>query len=260
MALQTGVFKFTGRLDNVIGYRRNGKYFFRSMPQKVRQTSATRQASRQFGIASRKGKLIRRAFTPYLDMRYDGSLVNRLNKLLIQSGRDNIQALRRFRFNRHTGIEKMFVLPPVFTASGALHIPAQELLRQGNNTHLEVRLIAVRINFAEQRITNADASTAIIDLREESFNGMALSVPVEGDGTLMVVLQCRACTLCNGELCRSGDRRYMAADMISITEPAEKATPEEGAQKNLTRRPAIRIRIPNRRSNILPRAFPPPRE
>ena len=222
MALQTGVFKFTGRLDNVIGYRRNGKYFFRSMPHKVRQTSATRRASRYFGIASRKGKLIRTALLPHLDMRYDGTLVNRLNKLFIQAGRNNFPDLKGFHFNRHTGMEKLFMAPPIFTTNGTLHIPAQELLPQGTNTHLEVRLVAVRVDFATQRVISSDASTAIIDLNEP-FNGMALSVAIEGEGALMVVLQCRACTTCNGVLYPSGDRRYMAADMISITVPAEKA-------------------------------------
>lgn len=190
------------------------------MPDKVRQTSATRRASRYFGIASRKGKLIRNAFRPQLDMRYDGTLVNRLNKLFIEAGRNNFPNLEGFRFNNHTGIEKLFLVPPVFTTNGTLHIPAQELLPQGRNTHLEVRLIAVRLDFNTQRVISSDASTAIIDLNEP-FNGMALGVPVEGNGALMVVLQCRACTACNGVLSPSGDRRYMAADMISLTLPLE---------------------------------------
>jgi hypothetical protein len=41
MAKQTGLFQFTGKLDNVIGYRRNGNYFVRSMPVTVKQTTAT---------------------------------------------------------------------------------------------------------------------------------------------------------------------------------------------------------------------------
>jgi hypothetical protein len=231
MALQTGVFKFTGRLQNVIGYRRNGKYFFRSMPDKVKQTAATRHAARRFGMASRKGKLIRKAFRPYLDMRYDGTLVNRLNKLFIQSGTNGLQALRGFHFNRHTGLEKMFLVPPVFTVNGTLHIPAQELLPQGRNTHLEVRLIATRIDFTTQRVLSTDVASALIDLNPDiPFNGMALSVPVEGEGTLMVVLQCRACTACNGHLQPSGDRRYMAADVISLLVPPEKMMNNKGAQ------------------------------
>ncbi|HEY0612720.1 MAG TPA: hypothetical protein VGD35_23750 [Chitinophaga sp.] len=227
MALQVGICKFTGRLDNVIGYRRNGKYFLRSMPDKVRQTAATKRAARHFGMASRKGKLIRKAFRPHLDMRYDGTLVNRLNKLFIQAGRDNFPNLQGFHFNRHTGLEKLFIEPPVFTVNGTLHIPAQELLPQGNNTHVELRLIATRISFTANRVISTDVSTAIIKLNEdERFNGIALNVPIEGEGVLMVALQYRSCKECNGLLYPSGDRRYMAADIIHMIVPlAETATP-----------------------------------
>jgi len=225
MALQTGVLKFTGRLQNVIGYRRNGKYFLRSMPDKVRQTAPTKRAARHFGMASRKGKLIRKAFRPQLDMRYDGTLVNRLNKLFIQAGKDDFPKLQGFHFNRHTGLEKLFVIPPVFTVNGALYIPAQELLPQGNNTHIELRLIATRISFAENRVVSTEVATAIIELNEDQpFNGMALNVPVEGEGALMVALQYRSCKTSNGVLFPSGDRRYMAADMISVAIPAEELT------------------------------------
>jgi len=232
MALQSGVLKFTGRLQNVIGYRRNGKYFLRSMPDKVRQTAATKRAARHFGMASRKGKLIRKAFRFHLDMRYDGTLVNRLNKLFIQAGKDRFPNFQGFHFNRHTGLEKLFVLPPVFTVNGTLHIPAQELLPQGNNTHIELRLIATRISFTENRVISTDVSTAIIELNNEPFNGMALSVPVEGEGALIVALQYRSCKASNGILYPSGDRRYMAADIISIAVPAEQALTGKAPRKH----------------------------
>ena len=222
MALQVGIHKFTGRLDNVIGYRRNNKYFLRSMPDKVRQTAATKRAARRFGIASRKGKLIRAAFHPHLGLRHDGTLVNRLNKLFIQAGRNNFPDLQGFHFNRHTGLEKLFTIPPIFTVNGTLHIPAQELEPQGANTHLEVRLIAARIDFRTQRVLSSESSTAIIDLDENiPFNGLALSVPTEGEGILMVTLQCRACKAINGILYASNDRRYIAADVIHLVVPAE---------------------------------------
>jgi hypothetical protein len=224
MALQTGLFKFTGQLNNVIGYRRNGKYFFRSAPEKVRQTAATKRAACSFGIASRKGKLLRHALCAHLDVRYDGTLINRLNKLFIQAGRAHFPDLQGFHFNKHTGLEKLFTLPPVFTANGTLHIPAQELLPQGKATHVELRLIAARIDFAAHRVLSTDVSTAIIELKEdELFNGMALSIPTEGKGAFVVVLQYRSYTICNGTPSFSRDRRYMAANIIHINVPAQKA-------------------------------------
>ncbi len=222
MAKQTGLFKFTGKLDNVIGYRRNGVHFVRSMPATVKQSTATRRASRNFGVASGKGKLIRRALLPYLHLRYDGTLVNRLNKTLIQSGHHQLQGLEGFRFNRHTGIEKLFPLPPALTAEGVLTLPAQALPKPGGATHLELRVIAARINFAERRIINTETVTELIDLNSD-FNGLELPVPGCGRGTLLLVLELRACTLRDGVIGPAGDRRYMAVDVVGVVPPAAPA-------------------------------------
>lgn len=46
MAKQAGIVLFTGKLENQVGYCRNGKYFTRAVPQKVQQTLATRQSAR----------------------------------------------------------------------------------------------------------------------------------------------------------------------------------------------------------------------
>jgi hypothetical protein len=220
MGKQTSVIKFTGRIGNLIGYRRNGVHYVRSMPDKVRQSSATRRAARNFGIASRKGKLIRRALLPQLNMRYDGTLVNRLNKALIQAGYTNPDALQGFRFNSHTGLEKIFAQAPVFLPEeGVLKLPAQELLPLGPATHLEIRLVAARVDFKERRIIHVQTALETVNL-EEGFNGMELSVPITGKGSLILVIQARGCTGTNGKILPLGNRRYMAADIVSVLTPA----------------------------------------
>lgn len=206
MAKQTGLFQFTGKLGNVIGYRRNGNYFVRSMPVTVQQTSATRRASRNFGIASRKAKLIRQAIMPQLDLNYDGSLVNRLNKTLIQA-----KSLEGFRLNKHTGVEKFFSVQPVMQ-NGRLIIPAQSLPQQGAATHLELTVVATRISFVEQRIIQPQKETITIDINTP-FKGTELAASFPGKGTLFVVLQVK---VLNGKE-TSADRRFMAANIMAVT-------------------------------------------
>lgn len=63
MARQNSLIIFTGKLGNLIGYQRNGRYFLRSAPEKVKQTPATRRAARRFGMISKKAALIRKQFT-----------------------------------------------------------------------------------------------------------------------------------------------------------------------------------------------------
>jgi hypothetical protein len=128
MATQMSVIPFTGKLGNLIGYKRNGKYFLRSMPECVRQTAATRRASRRFGIASRKGAFIRNAFYSHLDIHCDGGHINRLNRVLIAAG-DNHAAITGFRFNQHTGVDRFFAVAPRLLRNGILNIPAQTIAR-----------------------------------------------------------------------------------------------------------------------------------
>lgn len=215
MAKQKGIFKFTGKLDNVIGYRRNGVWCVRTMPDKVKQSSATRQSARRFGMASRKGKLIRRAVLPYLDAHYDGTIGNRLNRTLIQAGGHNLQAIQGFRFNRVTGLEKIITLAPRLMEDGHVHIPAQELPMLGKATHLEISLITARVNFAEKRIVDVNSDVKVCKL-DEPFNGADLHAPAPGKGTLIVIVQARTC---NGQLYPVGGRKYSAANIIAVVPP-----------------------------------------
>ena len=214
MATQTSLFTFTGKAGNMIGYYRDGKHYFRSMPAQVRQTSATRRAALRFGVASKKGRLIRSAFTHDLDVRCDGSYINRLNKLLIQAGSNNQAALAGFRFNQSTGTDKFFTKAPTLSRDGVLHIPAQTLPQFKGVTSLEVKVIASRVHFAERRVVNTE--TALLSLNPgETFAGAALDVDVPGKGTLIVTLQVR---VMYGQDA-STNRKYLAADIIAVKEP-----------------------------------------
>jgi hypothetical protein len=218
MAKQTSVYKFTGKLDGLIGYRRKGVHCVRTMPQEVRQSAATKKASQHFGIASRKGRLIRRAVAGHLEVGYDGSLVNRLNKALIQAGNHHLQALEGFQFNQHTGLDKFFAKPAVVSPQGVVSIPAQVLPERKDIICWKIKAIAVRINFAEQRVVGTGAVEETIDAHQP-FNGADLEATVPGKGTLLIVLQVRGYKEDNGKLYASGDRRYMAAGIVAVVAP-----------------------------------------
>lgn len=211
MAKQTGIILFTGKLENQVGYRRNGHYFIRAMAQSVRQTGATRQSAREFGIASNKAKLIRHAIGPLLDITPDNTCVNRLNKALIQAGNERLQELQGFRFNRHAAVEQFFCQQPVLTSGGTWHIPAQELLPQGNATHLHITAIAVRISFMQRRIISSRTRAVTIDLNKP-FNGAVLDLNLRGHGTLLHVLQVNTST----NRAALSSRRFSAADIMQV--------------------------------------------
>jgi hypothetical protein len=216
MAKQASLIKFTGRLGNLIGYRCNGEHYLRSMPEKVRQTTATRRAAQRFGACSRKGRLIRRAFAGELDIYCDGGYVNRLNRALILGG-NNTEAVTGFRFNQQTGTDRFFSAPPTLSQAGILHIPAQAMLWQHRDiAALEVKVIAARISFGGHRVVRTETARLILDQREP-FAGAALALDLPGTDTLIVAMQVRAIR-CDGSL--SANRKYYAADIIAVREPS----------------------------------------
>ena len=212
MAKQTSLLTFTGRLGDLIGYRRNDGYFIRSTPQAVRQTAATRRAARRFGEASKNGRLVRSAFAPALNIPCDGGHVNRLNKAFIAAGTNAPGALAGFRFNRHASTGTFFTVPPALSRNGILRIPAQQLPQLKGIQQLEVKVIAARVHFAGRRVTGTDTAVMYIDPRLP-FEGASLPMEVPGEGTLVVTLQVR----CFRDGALTGQRAYMAADIIAVT-------------------------------------------
>ena len=234
MAKQLSIIPFTGKLGNIIGYERNGKYFLRSMPDIVRQTTATRRASRRFGIASRKGALIRHAFYADLDIRCDSGHINRLNKVFIAAG-DNHAAITGFRFNQHTGTDHFFTVTPQLFSNEILHIPPQTIARYKGIIALEVKVIATRIDFVSRHVTGSGTTTLMID-PDLPFAGTDITLDIPGAGTLVVVLQVRA-------LHKDGisvNRQHLAADIIAVATPQ---TPKSFYKRNYPQRVILQVRL-----------------
>ncbi|SFO99171.1 hypothetical protein SAMN05428949_7091 [Chitinophaga sp. YR627] len=213
MARQTAIILFTGKLGNNIGYERNGKHFLRSAPKAIRQTQATRRASRRFGACSTKGRLIRHAFYPELDVRCDSSHVNRLNKLLIQAAGDHT-AIKDFRFNRTTGIDRFLPVSPEMNRNEVLHIPAQQITQREQFTALELKVIAVRIDFNNLQVTGTDTIAMMIDAGQP-FNGTDIPLYVAGEGTLLLTIQIRGFHKDSP----SANKQFLAADIITVIPP-----------------------------------------
>ena len=237
MAKQTSLLTFTGRLGDIIGYCRNDRYFLRSMPQTVRQTAATRRAARRFGDASRKGRLIRSAFSAALDVPCDGGHVNRLNKALIAAGSRDIAG---FHFNHRATADIFFAVMPAVFKNGTVRIAAQQLPQFKGIHALEVKVIAARIDFAKGRVTGTDAALIYIDPRQP-FEGASLHVDIPGNGILVVTLQVRGFR--DGVV--SGERKYLAADIIAAVDQQKPpcyhkpAYPQNAGVASPVRMPAI---------------------
>lgn len=229
MAQLDSIITFSGKLGNVIGYSRDGKHFLRSRPSTVQQTTGTRRAAHRFGVASRKGALIRSAFAADIDIPCDGGHGNRLTKTIIQAGRNNHAGLAGFRFSKHTGLDAFFSRRPAFSRDGRLHIPHRSLHHQEGFPQLEVKVIATRIDFAGRRVTGNGTAVLYIDL-QQPFEGADIAIDVPGKGTLIITMQVRGF---DGEHA-SLNRKYQAAEIIAVMDEKplkvirKKALPQYG--------------------------------
>ena len=214
MATLNSLFPFTGKLGNVIGYRRNGKFCLRSRPTTVKQTAPTRRASQRFGMASTTAALIRKTNYGQLDVRPDSKHVNRLTTTLIPSGGNDIDNITGFRFNQQTGTDRFFPLPPKLSAAVILPIPSQTLPAPKYIPALDVKVLVSRLNFATCKVVGTESAVLVIDT-SEPFNGAAVALDVPGEGTLIVTLQVRGM---KDNIC-SGNRKHFAADIVAVQPP-----------------------------------------
>lgn len=76
--------QITGRIQNLIHYKRGDKYYVRTAPFKVKQTKATKKRATEFGKASRAGRNLRRQLLPVIPFPADNKMQTRLVSALFQ--------------------------------------------------------------------------------------------------------------------------------------------------------------------------------
>lgn len=235
MALQTGIIKVRGAIGGGVAYEREGKHCFRSKPERVRISEATKASATDFGTASKAGKLVRRAVKQGLNIRTDNKLTNRLNVALLnvlyassdQRGSRNFQreefhTLTGFRFNKHTELSQLLKFRPrVIQDKKTLRIAlpalrAEDILHAKNTTHIEIKAIAVGVNFSEGTYQDAVTDSIMIDFRKPAA-AKELILPFKaGEDETLVVLQVTAYREECGRMYRQDNRKYFAADIIDV--------------------------------------------
>src|SRR5688500_15980248 len=99
MATQTGIIRLRGKVGELVYYERNDKDVARSLPVSVKQTEATKKASKDFGKSSSATALIRRAFKPLIKRYADVNFIERLKKTnakIIHTGPKELQGNLQF--------------------------------------------------------------------------------------------------------------------------------------------------------------------
>ncbi len=70
--------QITGRIQNIVFYKRGDKYYARSVPGRIRQTKATKKRATEFGKAATAGKILRQQLLPVIPFPADNKMQTRL--------------------------------------------------------------------------------------------------------------------------------------------------------------------------------------
>jgi hypothetical protein len=224
MGKQEGLYKFTGQLKGIIGYKSKNDYLVRSAPATVRQSAATKRAARDFGTASKAGKLIRHG----LQVSYNTKSTNRLNKALGEIVRaddlnmagqrgiraTNIQSLNGFQFNKTMNISKFINSDPVINGTD-ISFPETTT----SNKLIAIRAIALSVNFAQQTTRQIITETIILKPGEKL---PTLTLNPDRKDITFIMLEIKSYYEVNGKLYECQNEKGYALDIIAVLPPVKK--------------------------------------
>jgi hypothetical protein len=257
MAKQVSTFRISGRLGNQVYYYRKDKknrkqYLVRRAPETVKQTTATKRAAVDFGIASKSSSLIRNALHEHTQHCYDNTLHYRLNTIMgkilrADSSRlltaANMQSLKNFQFNRVASIDRLLKVTPVierndqddlsisFSGTFCNNNPALK-----NITHLSIKAIGLSVNFTKH-ITQQVLSEAVIIKRNEMYSPVTLQLNKNSRNMTLILLEVQSFYEVNGHLLPSQNKTAYALDIIAFI-PAQEQ-PEEVKKEYRNKAPRL---------------------
>jgi hypothetical protein len=218
----------------------------------VKQSTATKMAATDFGIASKSSSLIRNALHEYTQHCYDNTLHYRLNsimgKILRADGRRmltaaNMQSLKNFQFNRVASIDQLLKITPVIERNDqdglSISFPGtfcnnNHALR--NTSHLSIKAIGLSIDFTKHTTQQVISETVIIK-RAETHSPVTLKLNKNSRNITLILLEVQSFYEVNGHLLPSQNKTAYALDVIAVI-PA-KEQPEEAKKKYHNKAPRL---------------------
>jgi hypothetical protein len=204
MALQMSNY-ISGRIENVVFYKRSGSFFARSMPASVKQSGATKVRSRNFGIASSAGKTLRGLLMPVIPFPKDRKMQGRFAGAIAQWLKiSNIEALpatndmayvNHFQFNDSTGIAERFKIPIAVTNPSAdlievkvsAFVPTVSIAAPARTASVELTITVASCKLKNGEALGNFTSKINIPYNDGLINAQSISLPLPTDSGAVVI-------------------------------------------------------------------------
>lgn len=175
---------FSGRIGPLVGCFRDGKYYYRSKPARMRQSKGTKRMATLFGLAAGMGKQIRLQLAPSIPNPRDKAMRLRLegrirqwlaiNNGLPAQATDDIPFINQFNFHATDSLEEKLPFKPLIQiGSGGevlLHLPAfipnRQVKAPAGTAQLQLCLSAVTLRPGSD---NAAGNSSILHI---PYNGI----------------------------------------------------------------------------------------
>ncbi|MFT3823087.1 MAG: hypothetical protein QM731_04170 [Chitinophagaceae bacterium] len=248
MAIQSGIIRLEGKLDNIVFYTANGRYLARRKTSLNKERIATdpayqtaRNNNTEFARASRAGKELRSSLLPLIHRRMDGTLVNRLNAALLKVLKSDIDAipgqrnirngnmelLQEFRFNKKVRLHSILLVKPqlsVARATGcftvALHdfVADKMLAKLHGMTHCELVTAVVAMDFDQPACIAEFARSSMISLTSTEPEDIVLisKLPPGNNLPLVLIMGINTYHPRDGVLCLSENALFTPLEIIDV--------------------------------------------
>lgn len=197
--------QFSGRIGPLVGCLRDGKYYYRGRPVKVKQTKATKQSAGHFGIAAKAGKIMRLNLAQSIpntkDQPMQLSLASAIGKWLrIKSTLppapvSDIPFVNHFNFNPEVPLEEKLKIAIAFEHSGpgiaklrlASFVPLQQVKAPAGTTHLQFSISAAALRLSDDTCYGSSHFTFTIPYNDTLNNAQEIALPLQTDpGNLLI--------------------------------------------------------------------------
>jgi hypothetical protein len=143
MAIQQGIISLSGKVGDLVFSNRKGKRVAKKKSMvPMNQTEATKKSSSDFGVASKVGARMRKAFAPFIKTYSDTTLVSRFTKHVLKVfktipidfrgqkklAQGNIGIFQDFQFNTWARLDSLlFHQPKIVLGTSSLTIEFKEV-------------------------------------------------------------------------------------------------------------------------------------
>lgn len=197
--------QFRGRIGPLVGCLRDGKYYYRSRPEKVSQTKATKASSNMFALASRAGKIMRLYLQHSIpnpkDILMQRQLVGRIRNWLQLSGAQlpqpvaDIPFVNHFNFNPARPLQEAMRLSITFVQTGTnltqlqipAFVPALALKVPAHTVQIELCISAVAWQMQNQTGIASEQYSITIPYNQAMHPAQQVTIPLPtGAGNILI--------------------------------------------------------------------------